>query len=407
MTPASRTLARVLRGDLCTGCGLCAGLAPQAIAMEASPSGFARPRQAAPIDEQTEAAIDQACPGSVVAPWTGDGNVHPYWGPSLQCMTGFSTNDELRFRGSSGGVVSALALHAISSGVADKVLHVDADPERPTGNVMTWSRDAAGIAGGAGSRYASSSPLAEIDKALSENVPFVFIGKPCDVSALRQLARLDDRVTRLVPLMLSFFCAGIPSSRAADRVIDAMGLPPAEVVNFRYRGEGWPGLTVAETASGKRGEMTYAQSWGAFLSADVQNRCKICPDGVGGVADIVCADAWYGGESGYPAFEERDGRSLIIARTALGASILTSAIEAKAIEASPAALDEIDAMQPGQVRKKRVLSARLAAFRLALQPIPRMKGLQVLDAARFASWREILTNFLGSCRRIYRRVLTR
>jgi len=145
---------------------------------------------------------------------------------------------------------------------------------------------------------------------------------------------------------------------------------------------------------------------GSLVGIDVQNRCKICPDGVGGVADIVCADAWYGGKSGYPAFEERDGRSLIIARTALGAAYLRLRLKPKQSRRA-LRLDEIDAMQPGQVRKKRVLSARLAAFRLALQPIPRMKGLQVLDAARFASWREILTNFLGSCRRIYRRVLTR
>ena len=55
--------------------------------------------------------------------------------------------------------------------------------------------------------------------------------------------------------------------------------------------------------------MSYADSWGAHLSKHVQFRCKICPDAVGGVADIACADAWYGGDSGYPQFDEAAGRS--------------------------------------------------------------------------------------------------
>src|SRR3712207_7050821 len=40
-----------------------------------------------------------------------------------------------------------------------------------------------------------------------------------------------------------------------------------------------------------------------------RSRCKICPDGTGEFADIVCADAWYG-KDGYPDFAEREGRSL-------------------------------------------------------------------------------------------------
>jgi coenzyme F420 hydrogenase subunit beta len=37
--------------------------------------------------------------------------------------------------------------------------------------------------------------------------------------------------------------------------------------------------------------MSYADSWGGILSRHVQFRCKICPDGTGGFADVVCADA--------------------------------------------------------------------------------------------------------------------
>lgn len=251
-------------------------------------------------------------------------------------------------------------------------------------------------------RYAPSSPLADIDQALSDAGRFAFIGKPCDVAALRQLATVDGRVAEKVPLMLSFYCAGIPSHTAANQVISAMGLEPATVTDFQYRGNGWPGLTVANTADGRRGEMRYAESWGKHLSGHTQFRCKICPDGVGGAADIVCADAWYGDADGYPQFEEQDGRSLIMSRTAAGDALLRKAISAGQIIVNPLDVAEIDRMQPGQVRRKRVLLGRLMAMVVTLQPRPRMRQLGILEAARRAPLSELLKNFAGSVRRIVR-----
>src|SRR3546814_6618598 len=77
-----------------------------------------------------------------------------------------------------------------------------------------------------------------------------------------------------------------------------MGLAGAPLSECRYRGNGWPGQAVALTTDGRAGEMSYERSWGDHLSREVQFRCKNCPDAVGGTADIACADAWYGGESG-------------------------------------------------------------------------------------------------------------
>ena len=50
--------------------------------------------------------------------------------------------------------------------------------------------------------------------------------------------------------------------------------------------------------------MSYHNSWGKILSRHVQHRCKICADGTGNPADLVCADAWHADDEGYPLFEE-------------------------------------------------------------------------------------------------------
>ncbi|RVU05108.1 hypothetical protein EOE18_10300 [Novosphingobium umbonatum] len=398
--PQSPTLAKVAKGDLCTGCGLCAGIGQGAITMETVAPGYTRPRQIAPITPALENTIKTACPGSVVGPWTEAPHRHPYWGPYYQSLTGYATDPKVRYAGSSGGGITSLALFALETGLVDRVLHVLPDPAHPTRNVMAWSDRPEDVITGAGSRYAPSSPLGQIEEALADGRRFVFIGKPCDVAALRQLATVDARVDQQIPLMLSFYCAGIPSHAAADKVIRAMGLEPEKVTSFRYRGNGWPGLTIARTDDGQQGEMRYAESWGKHLSGQVQYRCKICPDGVGGAADIACADAWYGDDGGYPQFEEQDGRSLIMSRTARGDALLRKAIEAGRVAVEPLDVNDIDHMQPGQTRRKRVLIARLAAAMVTFQPRPVMDGLDIGLASKRAGMQEKLKNFVGSVRRI-------
>lgn len=394
----SPTVTRVLKGELCAGCGLCAALAPEAIRMESAPPGYARPIQFGGVTPEAERAIADCCPGAVVEPWGGAPNVHPSWGPWRRVMTGAATDAEVRFEGSSGGAISALLVHALESGLVDRVLHIAPDPTDPTRNVTAVSRTSGEVVARAGSRYTASSPLAAIEDALAEGGAMAFVGKPCDASALRRLGRRDPRVARHVPLILSFFCGGMPSHAGVGRILNALGVPADEVVEFRYRGRGWPGACVARTED-REAEMTYAKSWGAHLSKEVQFRCKICPDAVGGVADIACADAWYGDDEGYPSFTEQEGRSLIVTRTEAGERFVDSALAARRIEVEPLPIEEIDKMQPSQANRKRLVLARTSALPLVLQPRPRMRSLKVGEAARAASLRDTARNLLGTLRR--------
>lgn len=396
----SPTVARVLRGQLCTGCGLCASLSGGAIAMETVAPGYSRPRQQGDVTPDVEQTIAAACPGAVVARWPEAPQAHPYWGPWRSVATGHATDEALRQQASSGGAVSALLIYALQSGRVDRVVHVTADPEYPTRNIVTCSTTPSQIVEGAGSRYASSSPLQDIDRLLAEGGAFAFVGKPCDVSALRRLALVDKRVELHVPLVLSFFCGGVPSHDGADRILAAIGVEPAEVTAFRYRGNGWPGAATATTRDGRTAQMSYAESWGGHLSKEVQFRCKICPDAVGGVADIACADAWYGDDDGYPSFDEHLGRSLIVARTLAGDRFMNAAVDAGVLATEPLDIGEIDRMQPSQARRKRLVKARVAALTATLQPSPDMRGTLVEEAARRASPRESLQNLLGSVRRV-------
>jgi coenzyme F420 hydrogenase subunit beta len=393
------SLARVARGRLCAGCGACAALAPGKVAMAEDARGWLRPVQRAPLDAAEDAAIAAVCPGLGLTRPAGAARTDAFWGPVASARVGWATDPALRRRASSGGALSAILTHLLATGAVARVVQTGADPARPIANAPAVSATAAAVAEAAGSRYAPSAPLAGARRLADPAAPAAVVGKPCDAAALRGLTRREPSLAQAFPVVLSFFCAGVPSLAGAREVLSAMGAPEAEVTAFRYRGEGWPGHAAARLTDGTERRMSYADSWGSILSRHVQFRCKICPDGVGEAADIVCADAWECDERGYPRFEEAEGVSLILARTPLGERIVAEALAAGALAAEPFDMGRLAAMQPGQTRRKRALAARLAALAAMGRPRPRYRGFGLGAAARGAGLATLAREFLGLCRR--------
>lgn len=399
-SPSSPSLARVARGDLCAGCGACVALAPGKVAMAASGPGWLRPVQSAPLSPAEEAAIAGTCPGlgqEVAAEGRRD---DPLWGPFLSMQTGWAADPGIRFAGSSGGALSALLVHLLETGAVDAVVQTGADPGFAIGNATQLTTDRAGVIAAAGSRYAPSAPLADLAAPLASGRRHAFVGKPCDAAALRAMAARDPAVAAAFPVILSFFCAGVPSHAGGRAVLAALGTDLDATRAFRFRGNGWPGQATATLQDGSTRSMSYHDSWGKILSRHVQNRCKICADGTGVAADIVCADAWEADAAGYPVFAEAEGISLIVARSDAGARILAAAAAAGRIATAPFDIATLAAIQPGQRERRRALLARLLALRLMGRPVPAYRGLRLWAAGRQNPLRRNIENFAGMIRRV-------
>jgi coenzyme F420 hydrogenase subunit beta len=221
-----------------------------------------------------------------------------------------------------------------------------------------------------------------------------FVGKPCDVAALRQLATIDSSVREHVVYYLSFFCAGVPSQYGTMQILDTFGISAEDVEEFQYRGRGWPGNTTAKCKDGRSFEMDYATSWGTILNRHLQFRCKICPDGIGEFADISCADAWYS-EDGYPDFKEKEGRSLIITRTRQGEDLVNQAMSSRTIEADGVDIADITKMQPYQVYRKQGIFPRLLAMRILGRETPVFRGLGLFVSSTRGGAVSFLKHFAG------------
>ena len=83
-------------------------------------------------------------------------------------------------------------------------MHTDADPKKPMRSLAKFSYNRKELLGGESrSRYGPASPLDRFYEALNLNQPFAFVGKPCDISAIRQLSKIDMRVNELCKYLLT------------------------------------------------------------------------------------------------------------------------------------------------------------------------------------------------------------
>lgn len=364
--------------------------------------GFLRPEQVAPLPIGADDTLAAICPGLGQRVEARGRTDDPLWGPWRSAWRGWSTDDGQRQRGAAGGGLTALLTHLLRAGVVQAVVQNAPDPADPLASRTVLTDDPAAFCATAGLRYAPSAPLDALPDILADGRRVAFVGKPCDAAALAAIRARDPAVARAVPVILSFFCAGVPSRTGLLALLGALGVEEGELAAFEYHGSGRPGRLTARRTDGTERSMAAPAGWGDILSRHLQHRCEICADGTGTAADLVCADIGRGGQGGPRAGGEA-GDSLILARTVLGEQIARGAEAAGRLALHPFDMGTLAAIQPAQRDRRRALRARLVALRLLRQPVPAYSGLNLRLAARQDRLRRNLRNFLGFLRRNRRR----
>lgn len=352
------------------------------------------------IDSDVEQAILQSCPGiNVVNEKAAKDSTEVVWGPIELISVGHSTNAKLRHEASSGGALSALAICLLEQGLVDAILHVGKSESNPLRNEVFVSETPEQVQGRAGSRYSPCSLFSKLGEILHDDRTYAIIGKPCDIDAARQFLRQRPDYQAKFPYLLSFFCAGQPTFAATDRLLEKLETQSQDVEDFRYRGHGWPGKATVVRKDGSVSQCTYDESWGRVLGRDLHLRCRVCPDAVGFLADVVCADAWDCDEKGYPLFEERPGQSLLIGRNQVGRELVQLAIDSGYLTAKEYSPKNLSNIQSYQEKRRSLVLARIFALRLCGVKGINFQGLSLFRNTLRGSWRQVAKNFWGTLKR--------
>ncbi|MBQ3796792.1 MAG: Coenzyme F420 hydrogenase/dehydrogenase, beta subunit C-terminal domain [Butyrivibrio sp.] len=342
----------------CIGCGLCPKVFGKSCHMELGTDGTYKIKFNGDIDESL---FREICPVANNRYISSD-----IWGNINNAYFSNAKDPAIRFKGSSGGVTSALAVFLLEEKEVDGVIQVCADTDSPIKNIVKISRSAEEVLNCCGSRY---SPVSVFDGIIDELKPdetYCLIGKPCDIRAFKNYMRMFPKHSLNIKYTLSFFCAGVPSANATKEVLKKLGVDEKDVVGFDYRGNGWPGYTQAVCSDGSKKTMEYNESWGAILGRNLHSACKFCVDGVGVAADISNGDAWFADEKGYPTFTEADGRNITLIRSSIGQELFNKAVEKGYIECSAVENCEsiLEKMQPYQYKRKALMYTKILMLRM-------------------------------------------
>ncbi len=411
LSPEER-LYQIVEHGMCIGCGICQSIAGKdRVQMLLVENGTERPVIKDKLDHSIVDKIMDVCPGTRVEGLPeheidNDAKHDSVWGVWQEITLAYAAEPHVRYIGSTGGLMTALGLYLLESNTVDFVLHATASQTNATFGERFISRNREHILQAAGSRYGPTATLIDINSVLinanNKNETFAFMGTPCDVSALRNLARQDSSVDEHCHYMLAMVCGGFMEPEGMKDFLATFGVNYDEVTSLRYRGYGCPGPTRVETSSGQIIEKNYLDFWGEDDSAwRLPFRCKICPDGIGDATDIACSDTWDGGSPTWEGQKTDPGTNAAIARTGKGLQLMHDAEQAGYIviekQITPR---DMDRFQLHQEHKKRTVWARFAGMKSAGNIVPHTRGLRLKTLAKKNDFRFNLQQARGAKTRI-------
>jgi coenzyme F420 hydrogenase subunit beta len=289
-------------------------------------------------------------------------------------QVGWAADADVRYKASTGGVLTALAVSLLKTQKVAFILHVCADPNNPMRSQWVMSETPADVIKCAGSRYGPTAPLAGFAKALDKGQKFAIIAKPCDLSAVHNLAKTDARVNAFCTVRMALICGGQSKLSKSQQLLSQFNITENDLSCFRYRGHGNPGSAYIKTKDGHVFEISYNELWENENNWDLETRCKLCPDALGETADIVASDIWPGGG---PSGEDA-GFNGILTRSTIGNEVLNGAKDGgDLILGKTISIAHYNKFQPHQLRRKQAIKARFDARIFAGLPEIGHDGLRI------------------------------
>lgn len=389
-------LTRILKNDLCLGCGLCEAISNHECKVHLTPRGFYRPDLNGSKFDKT---IARLCPGITIHNRNQSKHLS-IWGKVIRVSNAWASDKNIRHLSSSGGVTSAIAIYLLDTHKVDGVLHVGVKNDSYLFNQLFVGRNRDEILKRNSSRYAPAETFNNIIEILdgTGSETFAFIGKPCDIAAVQNLVRVYPQYEPRIKFYLGIFCAGMPSYNATDKVLATFDKKESPE-SLRYRGDGWPGYFTARYKDGSICRMTYNDSWGKILGRDLGFRCKVCPDGIGLLADIASGDSW-NTNNGYPDFTEAEGKNFCFIRTRKGMELFDDAEVKGYICTEELQIEDIQNIQRYQYNRRHMVGWRIAAVQCLTGGILKFSGLGSYHTALRSNIFKGLKEAVGTAKRL-------
>lgn len=286
---------------------------------------------------------------------------------------GAAADAQMRYHGASGGLVTALLIHALETKRIDGAIVLGNDSEDPLLTRPMLARTRAEIIAANGSKYCPAAVNMMLGKIRQQPGRYAVVGLPCHVHAIRKWQLIDPVLRERIPYVFGLFCANSNTYLGTEYFLRNQHIAPEAVESIRYRAGGWPGeieIRMADRVQRcRRGTTEPSLRKGVMLASAfhydfMMLRCLVCPDQTNELADLSFADPHL------PALRAkiRDGISWCIARTKGADELLTAAHACGAIRLEPFAVES--ALRAQNYRYKEGVGGRMADWRVRGRPVP-------------------------------------
>lgn len=198
---------------------------------------------------------------------------------------GWANDIQIRIKGSSGGVATAIACGFLEQGGVCCLCSIE--QETIGFHIID---DNANIKFASGSKYVKSSPKGiykKIRKLISEGKKVLFVGLPCQCAALHNYIGKSELL-----YMVDLICHGTPSPKLLEKFLNEQSYKPEEIKELKFREKLDFGIYVNKNRvvpKSVRDKYTHL-----FLnSVDYTENCYSCKYAdIRRVSDVTLGDAW-------------------------------------------------------------------------------------------------------------------
>ncbi len=378
-----------LKHGLCTGCGLCEGACPQrAITIECKNGRFI-PSINSSLCNNAKGCYKcvQTCGGLGIDLGgmarnnfaSDDMKSDPYIGYYLRCFTGYSCDEEIRYRSASGGMVTQFLIFLLDRKNIDGAVVTRFDPQNQYLVNTFIATTRAELISARSSKYSPVSFHGIIQEIKNKPGKYVVVGLPCHIHSFRKYELLDKQFKSQIFAYFGIYCSSGRTFYLTEAVFRNLHIPKNKLTYFAYRDMGCLGNLYAEirneygdAASYKKPFQQYYHPLRSFF---VPRRCLSCIDHYAELADASFGDIHKG-----KYLKDKVGISSMVIRNERILDLLIQAQQNGYVVLEPLDTKMLNSSQPMIRNKKHRTATVLKIERLRGRGVPQY-GVSLADAS--------------------------
>jgi len=331
-----KNIEEIIHLSLCTGCGICASICPQkAIVLAIDPAKGLYVPKIQPDCCNFCGICVKICPGHEVdfinlnSKFITQEQSDPLLGSYIRCYTGYSNDNVLRYRSSSGGLITAFLIFALEQNIIDGAVVTRMNKDNPLVPEPFIARTKDDLLSAIGSKYCPVPVGVVIREILETEGKYAIVGLPCHIQGIRKAEVYNKILRERVKIHVGIICGTTKTFLGTEFQLDRLQIKKDLIKKIEYRGNGWPGQMTIFLKDNREKIQTHLNSYyDCLFRSFTPKRCMLCIDQANELSDICFGDAWI------EKIQKNDkiGSSIIISRNPYCESILKKMIDEKYIE---------------------------------------------------------------------------